>query len=86
MIKIEITKASKSSNGIDLMTPICNNATEAFGKNLKQKVSNFKCKDHPNSSGTIRIISTPNKSSLFEIRKSNFCCLDFENSIQIQIK
>jgi hypothetical protein len=86
MIKIEVIKANKSTNGIDFTTPICNNAAEKIAETLKQKVSNFKCKNHLDSYGIIKVISTPNKSSLFEISKSNFCCIDFENSVQVQIK
>lgn len=86
MIRIEVIKAYKSTKQIDFETPICNNAAEKIAENLKQKIANFHCKNHPESYGIITIISTPNESSLFKISKSNFCCIDFEDSIQIQIK
>lgn len=86
MIKIEVIKANKSSKGIDISTPVCNSSAEKIAENLISKVSNFKCENHPESIGIITIISTPNQSSLFEISKSNFCCKEFENSIQIQTK
>lgn len=86
MIKIEVIKAIKSNKGIDISTPICNNAAEKIAENLERKVSEFKCKNHTESYGIITVVSTPNNSSLFEIRKSNFCCVDFENSVQFNIK
>lgn len=84
MIKIEIIKANKSSKGIDIMTPACNILTEKMAKILTDKVVNLKCENHKDSKGVITITSTPNKKSSFEITKSNFCCIDFENSIQFQ--
>lgn len=86
MIKIEVIKANKSNSGIDFTTPICNNASEKIAETLDRKVSEFKCKNHPDSYGVITVISTPNSSSLFEIRKSEFCCVDFENAVQFNLK
>ena len=84
MIQIEVIKAKKSTKGIDITTPVCNIATERIAEGLIQKVSNFKCENHPESIGIITIVSTPNQSSMFEISKSNFCCTEFENSVQIK--
>ena len=86
MIKIEVIKANKSNKGLDITTPVCNIATERIAESLIQKVSNFKCENHPESIGIITIVSTPNQSSMFEISKSNFCCIEFENSVQINTK
>jgi hypothetical protein len=86
MIKIEVIKAIKSNKGIDISTPVCNIAAEKLAENLERKVSEFNCKNHTNSYGIITVISTPNNSKLFDIRKSNFCCVDFENSVQFEIK
>ena len=82
MIKIEVVKANKPNKGIDISTPVCNVAAEKTGEILTEKLANSKCKKHTESSGTITVVSTPNQDSLFEIRKSNFCCIEFENSIQ----
>lgn len=86
MIRIQVVKANKSTKGIDITTPVCNIAAEKIGESLIQKVSNFKCENHPESTGIITIVSTPNQSSMFEISKSNFCCIEFENSVQINTK
>jgi hypothetical protein len=84
MIKIEIVKANKSSKGLDIMTPVCNIVAEKMAKILTDKVLDLKCENHPDSTGVITITSTPNKDSSFEITKSSFCCLEFENSIHFQ--
>jgi hypothetical protein len=86
MIKIEVIKAYKSSNKIDLTTPVANIAAAEIGDLLNKHVSKYKCKIHPESAGKITVISTPNNSPMYEINKSNFCCEEFENSIDIKLK
>jgi hypothetical protein len=85
MIKIEVIKAYKSSNKIDLTTPVANIAAEKIGELLNKKVSNHMCEIHPESTGNITVVSTPNNSTMYEINKSNFCCEEFEKSINITI-
>lgn len=62
---------------------LVNTAAENFAKEIRPRVKDLKCKDHPNSNQTIKVIA--DKKGVIKIEKS-FCCTKFSNEVQVNVK
>ncbi|WP_108211744.1 hypothetical protein [Pontibacter mucosus] len=87
MIRVE-TRLLPNSSSKDIMSSIttqaANAAAKEFAKTVEAKVKTFKCEKHPSTGSTIRIIA--DKKEIIKIDKNSFCCKEFADSIQINVK
>lgn len=92
MIKIlvEKTRVPSSSSISDLAKVItaeaANAGAEGFANEMKKHgLEKKKCESHPNHTSTV-VVRALDTKELMRVEKRNFCCRDFENSVQITIK
>ena len=69
-------------NIIDVTPP--NESAEGAVKAIRKKIKDKKCKKHPNITSIITISADIKK--YFKIKKTFFCCPEFENQIEIKIQ
>jgi len=90
MIQINLRKLpSSSSTSISTLSDrltanVSNKVCDDFANKLKRELKDKKCSKCSYTRGTITIQA--DKKDLIKISKSNFCCKEFEDSIQINIK
>ena len=69
-----------SSPAIEMLV---NSSADALADSIRSNVQGLKCKNHPTANQTIKIIAGKNPPMRVE---KNFCCTEFRDSIQINLK
>ncbi len=83
-LKILIKKARTNTSdwSKNLTNEVMNSACDGVKEHLESELKDFECEIHKeNTTGTITLIADSKKT--FIAKKSNFCCKDFSDSIEI---
>ena len=87
MIKINvITLPTPSPTNLSELIPVnlANKIANDVAEKLRRDIGDKSCPDHPeHKNNTINVIAS--KSSFLRFDKINFCCKNFEDSIQLAI-
>jgi hypothetical protein len=83
MIEIKVSKTIYRGDNLAAITnsEVMNFGAEALADELKDKLKDAKCKNHPDKKSILVI--TPETSSSFKFDKSGFCCKEFSDSVTI---
>lgn len=84
-IIVQVKKIASNPSGFakKSMKLVLNQSAENIATQLADRLKGFKCEAHGTGSrGTITL--TPNlNTNKFDFKKSNFCCKEFENRIDL---
>lgn len=79
MIQVEVEKIHSGDFGDEIL----NGAAEAVAEGLQDEFKDAKCANCVDSRGVVTIHADRQESMY--VTKSNFCCKDFEDRIQISV-